>query len=604
MADSSQSEPPKKDEKKGIIEKIRDSLLGDMRILGALLYGWLSILGMLYSWSFYNVFDIDIFNFSEPSDFLLIVFSKANIVFYILLGIALSILLVLLLITIIWVPRLTIASIIFIFKSIGNCILWAYEFVKSCILWADGTFTKSFAIAYETFKQSLGDAQDKLKNSLDTAKESYRNIWQNYASNLVRPVRIIIPVVFIVATFYIPHYFAEQEVQQVRQISESIRVTIRQDTAQPITRLPESLLLLGTTSSFHFFYECENDKGENAQKAENGPECKKGRPVVIPTANIAALEFIDAKESGLEFEQVGLPDILASINQLNETIRALKFDATINMQSGEITFDTKAVADAIAKVDSTVAAINEGNETNTGEITNAIESLKLAIVSNPNSDGLVKALTTLNQTVSTLKPTVVSNPGSDELTSALTALTKAIESFKAVANPDPKTAAAVTALNATLRTLNETIASLNIPGAGNLCASGWRKVATIGPFPIGDHDQLEETARECQNQLIPPDQFGNETNGRFTDRQLLLIGRVDITQLSEQARKDYGSDSGLAQARAKWVRDKLVERSQNTEQKEALRRAILLSAGPLHVGENVSDCDRALDRSVEVWACR
>ena len=406
----------------------------------------------------------------------------------------------------------------------------------------------------------------------------------------------------------------------LKEQSRFVTVVLNKDFAQAATHPLNSALLLGTTSRFHFFYvdKCEDtqtaDKdsktgnvsnNEKTKTNEKAPECKNGRPFIIPTANIAALEFIDTKESGPGPEQVGLPDILASINQLNETISALKFDATINMQSGKVIFDTKAVADAIAKVDSTVTAINKSNETNTNQIAEAIKSLNPLIVEpNPHWKGLIGALTTLNQTVSTLKPPVVSNPGSNDLTSALTALTKAIESFKAVANPDPKTAAAVTALNATLRTLNETIASLNIPGAGNLCASGWRKVATIGPFPIGDHDQLEETARECQNQLIPPDQFGNETNGRFTDRQLLLIGRVDITQLSEQARKDYGSDSGLAQARAKWVRDKLVERSQNTEQKEALRRAILLSAGPLHVGENVSNCDRALDRSVEVWACR
>ena len=50
-------------------------------------------------------------------------------------------------------------------------------------------------------------------------------------------------------------------------------------------------------------------------------------------------------------------------------------------------------------------------------------------------------------------------------------------------------------------------------------------------------------------------------------------------------------------------RDKLVENFEDEEQKDALKRALLLSAGPLHVGEEATESNRKKDRGVEVWAC-
>ena len=91
---------------------------------------------------------------------------------------------------------------------------------------------------------------------------------------------------------------------------------------------------------------------------------------------------------------------------------------------------------------------------------------------------------------------------------------------------------------------------------------------------------------------------------RFKDKtlwQLMLLGRVDIKQLSPEERKAYGSNNGLAQARAKWVLEKLTE--EFPEYKNAFERSILLSAGPLHVRGEASEMNQAKDRSVEVWAC-
>ena len=67
--------------------------------------------------------------------------------------------------------------------------------------------------------------------------------------------------------------------------SRPVQVTIRQDAAHPSTHLPVPgrVLLLGATSSFHLFYAC----GES----ETGSSCQNGRPVIVPTANLASLEF-------------------------------------------------------------------------------------------------------------------------------------------------------------------------------------------------------------------------------------------------------------------------------------------------------------------------
>ena len=649
------------------LKKIWKSIQKSPTFSGAVLYGWFCLIGMLYARSYYQPFGIDIFNFAEPLDFLLITISKAGVVFSIVFSLVL--ILVLLTVIFLFLPSMItfiIFWIIFIISWTAFIIFWTAfitilflssfllivilllrllaKFTKSCILSAYyiligspvawdvfvasrrewKTFTASFRAALDTFADSgcewkkftawldtagkkltawlntagkkltawLNTAGKKLTAWLNTAKNWYHNIREKWKLSFWRSLYPFVAVMLILFTFFWPSCYGEQKARTL--VSESInqvgkipvvspiysmtsdicsqwlnclqgifldaspennqqkrpvRVTIRQDALQPKTRLPipDHTFLLGTTSSFHFFYECEN-----ASKAE---VCKNGRPFIIPTANIASLEFIQAGE---------VPgDIVATITKLDIIIGNLKSEKI------EIT-------DAITQINAIITSINMSSETRTELMIPKIASPKQEIVTRLSPDEIATVAIALK---SYLEGNI---PG--------THLNETIKNLEDLPDSD-------------LAQIAEAIENLSIPGGQSHCAYGWRKVATIGPFPIGDHDQLEETARECQNQLIPPDQFVNEMSGHFTNQQPLLIGRVDITQLSEQARKDYGSDSGLAQARAKWVRDELVKKFKNEERKEALKRAILLSAGPLHVGENVSDCDRALDRSVEVYAC-
>ena len=330
------------------------------------------------------------------------------------------------------------------------------------------------------------------------------------------------------------------------------RVTLRRPAPQA-TPLPDHpLLFLGTTSSFHFFYEgCEKGGNDStvaqeqgsARRQQKAPACRE-RPFIVPTANIASLEF--RPQGNKETAQGGLSAVVTAITDLNKTISGLNPRVKI----GDMIFDATKVATAIRDLDA-------NSKTNTGEIAGAIGNLQSVVASNP--DGLVTAINDLGRIVQ----------------------------------------------------------NLHISTDRNHCASGWRKVAAVGPFCEGEHDLLEEVgkecplqrekkvevAKECQNQLVTLDQFVNEINEPFTNQQPLLIGRTDITPLRQEKRGVYGSNNGLAQARAKWVRNELGKNLEDKEQEEALGRAILLSAGPLHVGKNVSDCDRALDRSVEVYAC-
>ena len=87
---------------------------------------------------------------------------------------------------------------------------------------------------------------------------------------------------------------------------------------------------------------------------------------------------------------------------------------------------------------------------------------------------------------------------------------------------------------------------------------------------------------------------------------LILIGRADRVPLGGELSGKYGSNAGLAQARAKWVSRELRHAA-----RVGMPTAILLSAGPLNVpAKNCDtgddDCDakyREKDRSVEVFAC-
>ena len=557
-------------------------------------YLLLSLIGLVYSWSFYRPFEIPVFNFFDTSDFLLSAFHNMGMlvtgVFTILIGI--------------WILfRLAYSSSIYLAYSSSIYLAadlsrkkqqaqvrWSVVVLLAIIL---GAFILRIAFPFFHEKAlSLEEVGSLFATSIGIylaylaylAYPAYRFI--KFPHNPVdsRSQFIFLIIGTLVLTFGWGVY---DNKAALKEKSRFVKVVLNKDFAQSDAHPLNPAPLLGTTSRFHFFYECENpltkvawEHGWSALKplilvrGNIRPECENGRSFVIPTANIAALEF-NIKGSDPGPGQVGLHDILDAIQQLNTTIS----DLNPIVKVGNIIFDATKVATAISDLDAS-------SKTNAEEITEAIENLQSVVASKP--DGLVTAIGTLSQSVQNLNPRDGSPPGSGEIATAI-------------------------------NNLKNTVQNLHISVGKNYCASGLKKVETIGPFCKGRHEQLEEAGKECpdqpaeeveaarkylgqlQDRLITPDKFFGRMDGRFTNQQLLLIGRVDITQLTDEKRKPYGSNSGLAQARAKWILEKLKKRF--PEHQSTLERTILLSAGPLHTGEEATEINRAKDRSVEVWAC-
>ena len=143
------------------------------------------------------------------------------------------------------------------------------------------------------------------------------------ADQVRRDVRILLSFILVEATFVIPFLWGGVDsYAALENPARSVKILFHRNADQPNTRLPRSgrTLFIGTTSSFHFFYECEElatdstaknngsaDKttGKNWRdilqswipgwwttlEQETTSQCEKGRPFIVPTVSIASLEF-------------------------------------------------------------------------------------------------------------------------------------------------------------------------------------------------------------------------------------------------------------------------------------------------------------------------
>lgn len=558
---------------------------------GALWYLLLSIIGVIYSWAFYSKFKgIHIFDFFDTSDFLLSAFQNVQML---VIGISATLIGIGILIyraydSIVYGAyksepkkregRICLEAVISLFITSGLIIglLYYYFYCLGFDLHRISTNIPAFLLlllTYRFFKRALLTCRffRRARNSFSRDKQRAQTNWET---------GILLFTILAEATFILPFLQGRNDSEAaLKDKDHQAQVVIHQDSVQPGTHLPkpDRTLFLGTTSSFHFFYECGG-----ILNAGTDSKCEKGRPFIVPTANIASLEFYQDPvtcaasatpkadiacpesdpEGGSDAPRVDLSHVIDAITALNTTVSKLKFSAIFQMESGNVILDATDVAKAIAALNQTIAEFEQ------------------LIVSDPaQSAQIVKTLTTLNKTISEFQPSV-----------------------------DP--VGIVDAIKKNTRKITAAIESIYIPPeVQNHCGLGWERVAIIRPFCEGRYDKMEEDDKECKeenakespSELVIPEQVILAQHSLFeagTPQQLMLIGRVDITQLNEQKRELYGSNNGLAQARAKWVWDKLVEKL-NKPEKDALReRTILLSAGPLHVGKKVPE-----DRSVEVWVC-
>ena len=518
--------------RKGIIGRIWDFLLEHPNILIGVAYLYTFFLGMMYALSYYQSFKIDIFAFAEPLDFLLITFSKAGILFGILLGIllvlAFAILIILILLPIFFLIS-TIKSawawIVNVGESIKNYVSWVGKSIGNCGVWVKNIFILlSFTNARENFtenrkniKKGFDNSNKEIKDKLDTSrKEAVDSFHRNLQTSIGLFRRSSYLVIFTAAlflSFILPGCHAKQDAQTLisgypinqdynalysyysysvnrlqsvvlgkeggQQKPRHVQVTIRQDALQPKTRLPipDRTFLIGTTSSFHFFYECEK-----ALTTENGADAQVRWWNALKAENGPFAKLVQGRErSTLK------PVVSVRWNTVEE--------ARPKCEKGRPFIIPTA---NIASLEFNPSPVDTGP-----------------------------------------KPPVTDNKVS-------------LETFH-----------------------------------------------TIWSFPEAEHDQIENDEEKKLTALF--DEMKNKFEKHVLQR-MMLIGRVDISLLSDEKRDFYGSNDGLAQARAKWVRDKLVENFEDEEQKDALKRALLLSAGPLHVGEEATESNRKKDRGVEVWA--
>ena len=392
----------------------------------------------------------------------------------------------------------------------------------------------------------------------------------------------------------IPYYWglAAGEEKKTLKNKELVRVAIRLDVDQPQIRLPDALLI-GTTSGFHFFYESENDQ-----------ENKKGRPFIVPTANLASLEFISDSESLPS--QASLLGVLEEVKhvtaQIINAIDRIKHTSAIEKLS-EIGLDLTEIVSSITEVNEGATAFSENTEKNTTIIVEEVEAISKKVTNISDSPEFSATIEALRKTVAGLKSYLEGN-------------------------------ITITGLNATITELNAATDGLTMLERENHCASGWKNLETVGPFCESEHKLWEDNKQtNPANGNNPHHSFAtskkkldcesgdnkqtNPTNGNnpmtkyakleeslrrklqdYTLQQLMLIGRVDKKLFIGKKQEYYGSQRGLAQARAEWVQEQLLK---NFSKEIDPGRITLLSDNYRYDGDNEEK--HALDRSVEVHAC-
>ena len=631
---------------KGAGWKILEFFVQNTAAWGSLWYFLVSFIGVTYSWGFYKQLDIDIFSFFDTPDFLLSAFQNTAVL---IAGVL-----------------VTFISIgILVYSAYNSSLYSAYDFQRAVQRYRVrvrrealllGLLTlASIAVSFFSLWQ-LPQVFPKAVLHLISGVSigilvllvffAYRFIIRKHASNLdrsdrfLRDERILLFIILIEATFIIPFLWGGVDSYKAREeASRSIKVTLSQDRLQ--TPLPDRTLFLGTTSSFHIFYECDEaliDKnGEMLKNTDGTPkkcEKKNGRPFVIPTANIASLEFRPDLPP-----HVDSPASIEAIADLNRIIKELKSEES-------------KVSDAIIQTNTIIARFNRSSETHTKLIIPKIESPEPESVAHIGPDQVAtavvafqsylegkirithlnKTITTLNETIKTLNQADVPDPDLANIVGAIKSLNPltvenpglnnipgAIKSLNPLAVKNPAQDGVIPAIGKNTEQISEAvrentteisaaIRGLNIScprdpdSVQEHCPLGWEKVTTIWPFPKEEHE-LEQNSdgQKKLNRLFTEmeEKFGASTLGQF-----ILVGRSDARPVCKQTLALYGSSNGLAQGRAKWIWDELVKKFTTSEQQKALHdRTLLLSAGPLHVRDEASEMNRAKDRAVEVYAC-
>jgi hypothetical protein len=128
----------------------------------------------------------------------------------------------------------------------------------------------------------------------------------------------------------------------------------------------------------------------------------------------------------------------------------------------------------------------------------------------------------------------------------------------------------------------------------------WRSVGCIGPFVSGKSTELEEfpEASDATNCGDIPNLTRLIRRSREEEREslILLVGSADKQPLSDRNKAGFGSNEGLARARAEWVRGEIVKAlSLNSD------RFLILTVGPRMHGLGLAGSRLGIDRVVQVY---
>lgn len=116
------------------------------------------------------------------------------------------------------------------------------------------------------------------------------------------------------------------------------------------------------------------------------------------------------------------------------------------------------------------------------------------------------------------------------------------------------------------------------------------KLASIGPFPDGEHMLVQANILSCIQEALKP----------YGARPVIgwqLVGRVDKRPLRPDRAAIYGSNQALAMVRAKWVADNILARLPSFD----ITTAVLSVGGATGIGKSVSNSELQSDRVVDVF---
>ena len=479
--------------------------------LGTTSYLWVSAIGLFYTIAFYfNFKNIHIFDYFSTPDFLLSAFANASVP--IIAGVV------------------TAASLVFSWQRF---------------------FKVSFDRAYMTGRH----------------KEYQVRPWRNALDFLAVPVLVTIGLPMIAGWHAGNSALGRDE--------RNVRVTISQSSDSGAPRLPGSnqVKMLGTTSGYHIFYECAPDSAESRDTKSNDDSCDDGQPLIVPNANIVALEFNSRRVSG-----PGSSELSSAIIELKAAIDKLVPITFIKTGSATGPIDLTFVIQAIASLEKRLGIEHS-------EVSDSISELQDQIGVSPGPT-IIGQLNGLELIATHIKDVTLR-------------IEAAIQDFPPVTTCwDDEQCAKSTELQAlkkVLISLRDKIEAMKSFRPQDSCFATMDLVGTVGSFPSGKHE---------------PDKAPNDTslhNGvssvacklkQDTPQHVFLVGRVDVERLAAKPNKEYTTDIELARRRANWVKDELIGKTVNRDLKNVLGRAILLSDGPFH-----TSAPHEADRRVDVWAC-